>query len=393
MLRTPASNAQGSPGGPPPQPGVRSPDATGSEPPQGPAQMTTARGRVPQDEAQVARSVLSRRNIYIGAAVLVGGMGIGGFLAAHHGVSVPFVVQQGAPNASGTTLNPAPNQTASQTASISPPRFDTPNTPPVAGQAQLQASMPVPNTAPFPASIQVAPPMAPTVESGSIQTAQPPGMQPPSVSAASVAAGPVEPPASPADEHAAPAASSTQPTAEDRLLVEISHRMEELSDHVDTLEHKLDTTQQAFGEKLATGMGEFGGRLDELRHREDMLETQAREQATRAQPVPAPAPEPAVQANATPPVTPPAKAPQTPPQEKKPAHHESAHHDAPAAPAIALPHYTVQAAAPDIAILTGPEGNPIRVEPGADLGAWGKVVSVRQERNGWVVQTERGVIR
>lgn len=387
MLRTPASKEQDSPGGPPPRPG---PDATAPEAPQGPAQMTTARGHVPQDEPHVPGKVSSRRNIYIGAGLLIGGLSVGAAFAAHHGVSVPFVTpQQGRSNTDGMTTSPAPAQMAPQGAGISPPRLEATNISPPAGPGQggtpASTMAPSPSTAPT----QSASPIAPMAPTGSSPNTQPTGMQPSSASTT-----PEEQTASTADGHEASATPSTQPTAEDRLLVEINHRMEELSDHVDTLEHRLETTQQAFGEKLATGMGEFAGRLDELRHREDMLETQAHDQATRAQPAPAPAPEPTTQANAAPPATPPAKTPQTPPQEKKPAHHESAHHDAPVAPAVALPRYSVQAAAPDIAILAGPEGgNPIRVEPGAVLGAWGKVISVRQERNGWVVQTEHGVIR
>gem|GEM_PF-4990542 len=395
MLRTPAAPPTGgSDAQPPPmQPGFQQPDNTGTQTQSAPSQVMTARGHVPQDGAQAPRPGISRRTLYTGAAVVIVATALPGFVAMRHGVSLPFAATHEVAHSSDPAVNPAP--ASARAATISPPQLDAasvsaqggPVQPPTLPRNAAIAHPPGIPATPAPAGISDA--ALPTSLNVAMQPAQP---QPPALPSAPVAALPAAPPTQPAVE--APSTAPTQPSAEDRLLVEVSHRMEELSDHVDALEHQLDTTQQAMGERLATSIGEFGGRLDELRHRQDMLETQAHEQAaSRAQPQPAPAPatEAAAPAGAAPSAAPPAKA--SPAPEKKPARHESAHHEAPAAPAVSLPHYTVQAAAPDIAILTGPEGSPIRVEPGTDLGAWGKVSTVRQERNGWVVQTDHGVIR
>ena len=384
MLRTPAAPPTGSSGTQPPpmQPGFQQPDNTGTQTQSAPSQVMTARGHVPQDGAHALRPGISRRTLYTGATVVIGATALLGFVAMRQGVSLPFAATHEVAHSSGPAFEPASAST--RAATISPPRLDAAGVSAQGGPVQ-PPTLPQNATIARPAGTSDA--AMPTSLNGAMQPAQP---QSPALPPAPDASLPVTLPIQPAVE--APSTTPTQPSAEDRLLVEVSHRMEELSDHVDALEHQLDTTQQAIGERLATSIGEFGGRLDELRHREDMLETQAHEQAaSRPQPAPPPTPEAVAPANAAPSATPSAKT--VPAPEKKPARRESAHREAPTAPAVSLPHYTVQAAAPDIAILTGPEGNPIRVEPGTDLGAWGKVASVRQERNGWVVQTDHGVIR
>ncbi|WP_143216490.1 hypothetical protein [Acetobacter orientalis] len=65
----------------------------------------------------------------------------------------------------------------------------------------------------------------------------------------------------------------------------------------------------------------------------------------------------------------------------------------PAEHAAPRPHYTVQAGAPDIAILESPQGQPVRVQPGSMLDGWGAVTAITQSGSGWVVHTEHGTIR
>ncbi|WP_373321609.1 hypothetical protein, partial [Acetobacter fabarum] len=46
----------------------------------------------------------------------------------------------------------------------------------------------------------------------------------------------------------------------------------EMASRIDTLEQKFDASQRALHDQLVSGLGTVGGRLDELRHREDTLE-------------------------------------------------------------------------------------------------------------------------
>jgi hypothetical protein len=161
--------------------------------------------------------------------------------------------------------------------------------------------------------------------------------------------------------------------------MEMSRKLTEMTNRIDALEQKLDASQHALHDQIVSGLGTVGGRLDELRHREDTIEAS---QVSHAAPAPAPAVAPAA-AMQTP--SGPHKATETP----RHPHAETA----PAERPVARPHYTVQAGAPDIAILESPQGQPVRVQPGSMLDGWGAVTAITQSGSSWVVHTEHGTIR
>lgn len=168
----------------------------------------------------------------------------------------------------------------------------------------------------------------------------------------------------------------------DKLFIEMHHQLDTMSNQMKELESKLETAQQALNERVSVGLGKIDGRLDELQHREDLIESQKKTEL---------APQPQA---AQPKVLTPA-APKTTDQSSVPVkeeHHAPKKASKEPTPAP-LPHYTVQAGAPDIAILTDSAGTPIRVQPGSSLDGWGNVLSVEQSGNTWLVKTEHGTIR
>lgn len=178
-------------------------------------------------------------------------------------------------------------------------------------------------------------------------------------------------------EETAPDTRTDQPatrsstSGEDQLFMEMSRQLTEMTNRIDALEQKLDASQHALHDQIVSGLGTVGGRLDELRHREDTLEAS---QVSHA------APAAAMQAPSGP-----HKATETP----RHPHAEAAPPERP----VARPHYTVQAGAPDIAILESPQGQPVRVQPGSMLDGWGAVTAITQSGSSWVVHTEHGTIR
>lgn len=171
---------------------------------------------------------------------------------------------------------------------------------------------------------------------------------------------------------------------EDQLFMEMSHKLTEMTTRIDTLEQKLDASQHALHDQIVSGLGTVGGRLDELRHREDTLEASQAAHATPATAAPAASP-----TSSTPPSAA-SSAHKT--AEAAPTRHT--HTDAqPVERPAPRPHYTVQAGAPDIAILESPQGQPVRVQPGSMLDGWGAVTAVTQSGSGWIVHTEHGTIR
>lgn len=176
--------------------------------------------------------------------------------------------------------------------------------------------------------------------------------------------------------------ASHQDVGSDRLFIEMHKQLDIMSNQMKALQDRLESTQQALNERVSTGLGKIDGRLDELQHREDLLETQKK---TEPQPGAG-----AVQSKAS-----------TPGAEKNKdvtpdvaEHHSAKKSTKSPSPAPApLPHYTVQAGAPDIAILMDSSGTPLRVQPGTSLDGWGNVLSVSASGNGWVVKTEHGTIR
>lgn len=175
--------------------------------------------------------------------------------------------------------------------------------------------------------------------------------------------------------------SDQQQIANDKLFIEMHRQLDTLSDQVKELQNRLETTKQALNDRVSAGLGKIDGRIDELQHREDLIETQHKTEQTSQ-----------VQSQAIkPPVAnqPKADPASTPPKEEKHVAKKAVKEPA-AAP---LPHYSVQAGAPDVAILMDSSGSPIRVQPGSTLDGWGNVLSVVQSGNNWVVKTEHGTIR
>lgn len=174
-----------------------------------------------------------------------------------------------------------------------------------------------------------------------------------------------EPP--PARSEAAPPAT---PSPDAKLELELAGKLHDLDVHVAALDQRLSAVQDTLGERITMGLGKVSGRLDELEHREDQMD-----QALKA------TPKPTRKGNAPPAGSGPASATK-PPQTQKAQ-----------LPAPSRPVYHVQAGAPGIAILQDSSGNPIRVENGETIPGWGIISSIAQTGSGWVVRTERGVIR
>lgn len=171
-----------------------------------------------------------------------------------------------------------------------------------------------------------------------------------------------------------------QDSASDRLFIEMHRQLADMSNQMKELQTKLDTTQQALNDRVSTGLGKIDGRLDELQHREDLIESQKRPEPTSASP------------GATPKAGLPADAKANPVSPTANEHHAAKKVTKDPAPAP-LPHYSVQAGAPDIAILMDSSGTPLRVQPGSNIDGWGNVLAVMPSGNGWVVKTEHGIIR
>jgi hypothetical protein len=145
----------------------------------------------------------------------------------------------------------------------------------------------------------------------------------------------------------------------------------------------MSDLQQGLDDRVASGMGTLGGRLDELQHRQDQMDQTLIHMATNT------ASKTDVQAsNSTSPassVAPVAAVARPPARSPK-----RARGDKPAVPA--RPTYRVQAGAPDIAILQDATGDATRVEPGSTIPGWGTVESISADDRGWVVKTSGGVI-
>lgn len=265
--------------------------------------------------------------------------------------------------------NPAPHATLSaktaaigqadiNSSALTPPDLGTPPTP-VAKQAQAaNAATRTPDSAG--ATSAMAPTTTPPIEAPSAQTA----------------AGETAP-----DTRTDPPATRTTTSAEDQLFMEMSRKLTEMTNRIDTLEQKFDANQHALHDQIVSGLGTVGGRLDELRHREDTLEASQTAHTTLTPEAPATAP-----------VSAPAASTSHKAAEPAPTHRT--HTEAqPAERPVPRPHYTVQAGAPDIAILENPQGQPVRVQPGSTLDGWGAVTAITQSGSSWVVHTEHGNIR
>lgn len=164
---------------------------------------------------------------------------------------------------------------------------------------------------------------------------------------------------------------SPAPSRDEMLELNLAKQMAGLADHLATLEKQVSSLQVSLGERI----GAAGGRMDELQHREDLVEkTLTTIQAATARPQ----------------ETGPARSPQshaTPPN-------SVARPIAPTGPSEpARPVYHVQAGAPGIAILQDSSGNAIRVVNDDTVPGWGAVKGITQIGNAFVVHTEHGVIR
>lgn len=322
---------------------------------------------IPPDTAQEApavaqapglvRRVARSKALWAGAAVIAL-VGVGASVL-HVGPS-PRSAQHGP---TGTKATVATGATANNSG-ITPPDLGMPPARPT-----KQAPTPATNTASVTPTSAATPPLA----VAPVTAPSPPVAPSAAVSAAPTAAEEIAPP----DTRPEQPAPHSVTSGEDQLFMEMSRKLTEMTNRIDTLEQKLDANQHALHDQVVAGLGNMGGRLDELRHREDTLEAN---QNVHAAPTPAPVSSEATRNSVRKTVVP------------TTTHHTTS--DAPPAEHPApRPHYTVQAGAPDIAILESPRGQPVRVQPGSMLDGWGAVTAVTQSSGGWVVHTEHGTIR
>lgn len=275
-------------------------------------------------------------------------------------------------------------------------RSPAPHTPPVAQMAAASAAAnssgitpPDLGTPPASTTKQATAPAVSTQTAASTGTDKPPVPASPPLTQPSPA---LDAPAQATSEKTVSSGQTEQPaptpttTAEDQLFMEMSHKLTEMASRIDTLEQKFDASQRALHDQIVAGLGTVDGRLDELRHREDTLEAS---QSVHTAPAPATPTSASMSAPAT---GAPARSSVHKTTEVTATHHTPS--DAqPAERPAPRPHYTVQAGAPDIAILESPQGQPVRVQPGSMLDGWGAVTAVTQSGSGWVVHTEHGTIR
>lgn len=305
----------------------------------------------------LVRRVARSKALWAGAAVIAL-VGVGASVL-HVGPS-PRSAQHGP---TGTKAAVATGATANNSG-ITPPDLGMPPARPT-----KQAPTPATNTASVTPTSAATPPLA----VAPVTAPSPPVAPSAAVSAAPTAAEEIAPPETRPEQPAPHSVTS----GEDQLFMEMSRKLTEMTNRIDTLEQKLDANQHALHDQVVAGLGNMGGRLDELRHREDTLEAN---QNVHAVPTPAPVSSEATRNSVRKTVGPTATHHTTP--DAPPAEHPAPR-----------PHYTVQAGAPDIAILESPRGQPVRVQPGSMLDGWGAVTAVTQSSGGWVVHTEHGTIR
>lgn len=341
------------------KPGTPQTEPAATTPPAATPQATPTTAPLPEPGNTATRSKALRAGL-----VLVAAAGIGASIAYVASSRSP------APHAPLHAQMAGANGAAVNSSGITPPDLGTPPASPA-----KQATAPA-------ASAQTA---APTNTDKPPVPASTPLTQPsPSLDAPAQATSEKTMPGTQADQ---PAPTPTT-TAEDQLFMEMSRKLTEMASRIDTLEQKFDASQRALHDQLVSGLGTVGGRLDELRHREDTLEAT---QSVHAASPPAAAASVAVSAPAAAAPTPARnnahKSAETAATHHTPSDAQPAEHPAP------RPHYTVQAGAPDIAILESPLGQPVRVQPGSVLDGWGTVTAVTQSGSSWVVHTEHGTIR
>lgn len=348
----------------------------------GPNSVGQSAGDLPEAGGQPTR-MLSRPARYgIASVSLLAGVVIIAFGANKAGLTIPFFSQARSP---AQVMSVSHNN---NTSGITPPDFNKPGSP-----IKEQTNEPTLSQT-IPAHDETRP--VTTISTGALPATRSPAIQ------ADQALSPPAPPPSTAippvmedvhggdDQHfinrMQNASNSEQTVSQkpdpgnDKLFIEMHHQLDTMTSQMKELENKLETAQQALNERVSVGLGKIDGRLDELQHREDLIESQKK-------------PEPAPQA--LPPKETPPNVPKVVEQATLPVkadHHVVKKISKEPAPAP-LPHYTVQAGAPDIAILTDSAGTPVRVQPGSTLDGWGNVLSVVQSGNTWLVKTEHGTIR
>lgn len=312
---------------------------------------------------------------------LLAGVALFGFGVSKAGLTIPFLSPTKAPALS----SPIPHN--NNASGITPPEFTQPD----ARQKEQTNTQPLSQL--VPPHIEAAPPMPPAPSKVSLNgqeekatVSPPPPLTSPKTPTQQDDVRGME------DQHfnnqmenatnREQAVPQKPDMGSDKLFIEMHHQLDTMSNQMKELESKLETAQQALNERVSVGLGKIDGRLDELQHREDLIESQKKTEL---------APQPQA---AQPKVLTPA-APKTTDQSSVPVkeeHHAPKKASKEPAP-TPLPHYTVQAGAPDIAILTDSAGTPIRVQPGSSLDGWGNVLSVEQSGNTWLVKTEHGTIR
>lgn len=309
-----------------------------------------------------------KRLLLAGALILLGG-GLAAIAATQMGLHLPFpgsapeqreTFSQASPVASRDTTRPSGKR-------MDPPAlqegYDDPfDAPPIAVQASLspaksftrepsRATTPVSTRSPSLTDEQVS-------ATATAQTALPP------------TSSDAEMPQAPAENVAPPVAQEPATKSDESIELQLAGKLDTLSEKIAALENKMTQTEQRLDTKLSSGLGELAGRVTELQHREDVTDEKLRNggyRATSITPKAAPKPTPATRGADT-------------GKEVKPH-------------PVVRPHYTVQAGAPGLAIITDGAGKALRVTPGSPIEGWGSVLTIKQAGDGWIVQTEHGVIR
>lgn len=310
----------------------------------------------------IVQRIARSKALWVGVAVVaLPAIGASGWYTVSHRSPTPHATRA----AQMTDTSSA----AANSSGITPPDLGTP---PAA--ALKQATIPSTSTA------TATPPNAPVTPAAVAPITAPSST--PAVQALTTPTAPTGTEATVPDTQPEQPSTRSTTSGEDQLFMEMSRKLTEMTNRIDTLEQKLDAGQHAQHDQLVSGLGTLGGRLDELRHREDTLEA-----SQNAHVVAAPAAATSASATPAPPRNSAHKSGDVAATHHIPSDAPPAEHPAP------RPHYTVQAGAPDIAILENPQGQPVRVQPGSVLDGWGSVTAITQSGSSWVVHTEHGIIR
>lgn len=166
----------------------------------------------------------------------------------------------------------------------------------------------------------------------------------------------------------------------DTLTKKMDHLLESL-EQVQNDIHRQDAQiaqlSEHYNQIIGENSGKIEGRVDELQHREDETSSSMNDVHTTLN---------ALQGKLlelTTPVKPKAVL----------GHKVTSPPAPPAPPRFTRPVYHVQACATGLAILAGSDGEAKRVEVGQELSGWGRVLSITEQGDRWVIHTEAGDLR